>query len=259
MEKTCNICGKIMTPVFTGQILKKYTVQYFHCKNCGYICTENPYWLKESYEKSINLSDTGILLRNIRNSKIVTSILFVFFSRNKKYLDYGGGYGIFTRLMRDIGFDFYWSDPFTPNLFVQGFECQKNCNEIEVITSFENFEHFVHPLEDLEKILSISENVIFSSDLLPDPVPKPGEWWYYGLEHGQHISFYSRQTLDIIAEKYAMKCYSYKNYNLFTRKKINTMVWTGVCKLSWLLFPFIRLRMSSRTITDMEYLKKHQL
>lgn len=257
MEKTCNICGNDMTPVFTGQVLKRYTVQYFHCQNCGYTCTENPYWLKESYEKSINLTDTGILSRNIRLSKIVSCILFVFFSENKKYLDYGGGYGIFTRLMRDIGFDFYWSDPHTKNLFAQGFEHQKNCGEIDVITSLENFEHFVNPLEDLEKIFTISQNIIFTTELLPDPLPKPDEWWYYGQEHGQHVSFYSRQTLNIIAEKYGLNCYSYNNRHLLTKTKISKLLWTGVCKFYWVLFPFIRLSMSSKTITDMESLKKY--
>ncbi len=38
------------------------------------------------------------------------------------FLDYAGGYGVFTRLMRDIGFDFYWHDPYTQNLFANGFE-----------------------------------------------------------------------------------------------------------------------------------------
>ena len=78
--------------------------------------------------------------------------------------------------MRDIGFDFYWYDPHAQNLFAQGFEYSQNDNEIDVITAFENFEHFVYPLDDLEKIFAISQNVIFSTELLPDPIPKPDEW-----------------------------------------------------------------------------------
>jgi hypothetical protein len=256
MEKKCNICGKKMTSCFTGFILKKYTIQYFTCTNCGYTCTENPYWLKESYENPINSTDTGILWRNIKNSKIVSCILFVFFSKNKKFLDYGGGYGILTRLMRDIGFDFYWTDPHTQNLFAQGFEYQKKDCEMDVITSFENFEHFIQPIEDLEKMLSISQNILFSTDLLPNPLPKPDIWWYYGLEHGQHISFYSQQTLKTMAGKFEMNCYSCNNYHLFTKKKINKLVWIGMHKFYWLLFPFIRLTMFSKTMPDMESQKK---
>ena len=123
--------------------------------------------------------------------------------------------------MRDIGFDFYWHDPYTQNIFAQGFEYPENCGEIELLTAFENFEHFANPLEDLEKMFSITHNIIFSTELVPEPVPKPDEWWYYGLEHGQHVSFYSQQTLKIIAEKFGVNCYSYNNLHFFTRKKIS--------------------------------------
>ena len=26
--------------------MNKYQVNYLHCKNCGFLTTENPYWLK---------------------------------------------------------------------------------------------------------------------------------------------------------------------------------------------------------------------
>ena len=44
--------------------------------------------------------------------------------------------------------------------------------------------------------------MLFSTTTLPDPTPKPGEWWYYGLDHGQHIAFYSRQTFEKIASQF---------------------------------------------------------
>jgi hypothetical protein len=48
--------------------------------------------------------------RNINLSKMVATILLLFFDFRRKFLDYAGGYGVFVRLMRDIGFDFYWYD-----------------------------------------------------------------------------------------------------------------------------------------------------
>ncbi len=48
-------------------------------------------------------------------------------------------------------------------------------------------------------MLKISRNILFTTTLLPSPMPQPGTWWYYGLEHGQHISFYSLETLQSIA------------------------------------------------------------
>jgi hypothetical protein len=260
MEKTCNICGNAINPIFSAEILKKFTVQYFQCPFCGYICTETPYWLPESYKDPINITDTGMLARNIHLSKISSCILFLFFKNDKKYLDYGGGYGVLTRLMRDVGFDFYWHDPFSHNLFAQGFEYPKNCNcsEIELLTAFENFEHFIDPLEDLGKIFSISHNVIFSTELVPNPVPKPDEWWYYGLEHGQHISFYSQNTLKIIAEKFGVNYYSCNNLHFFTRKKISITIWKLVCKIGFrFIYPLIKLKMKSKTVEDMNFLKSN--
>ncbi len=119
---TCKICGKENKFVFKAKILKKYEISYFHCENCGFLQTEEPYWLAESYKSPINISDTGYLSRNINLSKIVTTLLVSFFDYKKKFLDYAGGYGVFVRLMRDIGFDFYWYDKYTQNLFARGFE-----------------------------------------------------------------------------------------------------------------------------------------
>jgi hypothetical protein len=256
MEKACNICGSPMDPIFSGKILKKYTIQYFQCKNCEYLCTEDPYWLPEAYKNSINVTDTGIISRNIYASKIVSCVVFLFLRRDQKGLDYGGGYGILTRMMRDIGFDFYWWDPHTQNLFAQGFEYPRNGHDIEVITAFENLEHFYNPIQDLEKMLSISHNVIFTTEIIPNPVPKPDDWWYYGQEHGQHISFYSNQTLQTIAEKFGVQVYSYNNLHFFTDKKINKTLWILVCKFGIrFLYPLVRIKMKSKTVEDMHFLK----
>lgn len=52
-----------MKPVFSDKILHKYTVQYYQCPQCEYLCTEEPYWLKEAYANPINDTDTGILVQ----------------------------------------------------------------------------------------------------------------------------------------------------------------------------------------------------
>jgi len=122
----------------------------------------------------------------------VTILLALFFNKNGKFLDFAGGYGVFVRLMRDIGFDFVLYDKYTQNLFAKGFEYNPS-HKIEAITTFESFEHFAKPMDEIESMLKISKNIIFSTELLPDPIPKPEDWWYYGLEHGQHISFYSKK------------------------------------------------------------------
>lgn len=218
---TCKICTQQTKQIFQAKILNKYDINYFHCKNCGFVQTEEPYWLHEAYVESINISDTGYMQRNLILSQKLTIMLALFFDKNGSFLDYAGGYGVFVRLMRDIGFDFYWDDKYTTNLFARGFEC--NQKDIEAITTFESFEHFVNPLEEIEKMLMFSKNIIFSTELLPQPIPNPEDWWYYGLEHGQHISFYSMKTFQFIAKKYNLNYANLGGLHLLTEQKISNL------------------------------------
>ncbi|MBK2094779.1 class I SAM-dependent methyltransferase [Francisella philomiragia] len=215
----CKICNHKNESIFSAKALKIYDIKYYHCSNCGFLQTEEPYWLDEAYSESINISDTGYMQRNILLSQKLTVLLSLHFDKNSKFLDYAGGYGVFVRLMRDIGFDFYWDDKYTENFFARGFEFQESI-EYEAITSFESFEHFVSPLEEIEKMLSISRNIIFSTEVLPNTIPKPNEWWYYGLDHGQHISFYSEKTFKYIAKKYDLHYINLSGLHLLTEKKI---------------------------------------
>jgi len=187
----------------------------------------------EVYKDPITVTDTGYMQRNIYLSKITTILLLIFFDYKKKFLDYAGGYGVFVRLMRDIGFNFYWSDKYTQNLFAMGFEYNDSIkNDIEAVTCYEAFEHFVDPLDEIEKMLSISKNIIFTTELLPQPIPKPEDWWYYGLDHGQHISFYIKKTFNFIANKYGLNYSNCGNLHILSQKKISDLKLKIILKLS---------------------------
>jgi len=49
----CNICTKEANKIFNSVILKKYNINYYYCANCGFLQTEEPYWLNEAYGDSI--------------------------------------------------------------------------------------------------------------------------------------------------------------------------------------------------------------
>ena len=128
-----------------------------------------------------------------------------------------------------------------------------------MVTSFEAFEHFVEPIKNIERMLRFSDNIFFSTNILPSPVPKPEEWWYYGLEHGQHISFYSLKTLNYLARKYGMNlCSKGKNFNLLTKSKnINNGKFNFLLKFRRFgLFSYVRRKMRSLTANDMNLLKQ---
>ncbi len=248
----CKICNSNALQIFTSKILKKHDVKYFKCDNCGYLFSEVPFWLDEAYSRSINLSDTGLLDRNIYFSKVLSVIIFFCFNKNGTFLDYAGGYGVFTRLMRDIGFDFYWHDPYTQNLFANGFEKEvKPESEFELITAFEVFEHLVNPKEELEKMLSYSKTIIFSTELMPKDIPDPKEWWYYGFNHGQHISFYSEKTLRTLAKQFKLNYYNVNGIHILTDRKLYKSVIILMKKLrNFGLYHIVKKLVKSKTFSD---------
>ncbi len=41
-------------------------------------------------------------------------------------MDFGAGHGVFVRMMRDKGFDFFWNDIYCKNLYAKDFEYTEN-------------------------------------------------------------------------------------------------------------------------------------
>jgi len=222
MPLKCKVCESDSHQFAVAKVLCKYEVDYFKCSNCGFVQTEEPYWLEEAYSQPIASSDVGLAFRNLSFSQITQKLLFNFFNHQARFLDYGGGYGLFVRLMRDAGFDFYWLDKFCQNIFAQGFEIDAAANnQFELVTAFEVFEHLVHPINDLEELLKISRNILLSTELLPESNPKPDEWWYYVLHEGQHVSLYTTKSLSILAAKFNLNLYSNgSSLHLLTEKEL---------------------------------------
>jgi hypothetical protein len=200
----CKICKSTSALFGEAKILNKYLVCYFRCECCGFIQTENPYWLDEAYSETITKSDIGLIGRNLQMAYPTRKLILTCFDPTDKFIDYGGGYGIFVRLMRDQGFDFYRHDPLCKNLFADGFDASPNIN-YTLVTAWEVFEHLADPLTEIEKMLSYSRNFFFSTTLLPITPQPLDQWWYYGLEHGQHIAFYTHESLQVIAQKFGLK------------------------------------------------------
>lgn len=88
-----------------------------------------------------------------------------------------------------------------------------------MLTAFEVFEHLEDPIEEFEKMLYFSENILFSTELVPGNNPTPATCWYFAPETGQHISLYTLKSLQILAEKYSLHFYSNgATLHMFTKK-----------------------------------------
>lgn len=217
----CKICENKTEFFSEARILFKYDIKYFKCSVCGFIQTEEPYWLSEAYSDAINHSDIGLLKRNSDLVSPTANVISKYFDKSKKFIDYGAGYGVFVRMMRDKGFDFYWQDKFCENFYAKDFICEENF-KYELLTAYEVFEHLPEPVKELETMLKYSDNILFSTYLIPENYPKPDEWWYYATDHGQHVSLYSKKSLETLAKKFDKNFYTNgKNIHIITNKKLN--------------------------------------
>ena len=219
----CKICGRDSQFIFRKTILDRYEISYFRCSSCNFVQTEEPYWLSSAYEKPINTTDLGLVSRSLMTAAYTENIIRFFLDPSGKFLDFGAGYGLLVRMMRDAGFDFYRHDKYCQSLVSEELtldDFQKE--QFEMITAFEVFEHLVNPKEQFEKLLSSTQNILISTILLPQHAYEDKEWWYFGVEHGQHVSLFSLRTLKTLADGFGLHLSSNgNNVHLFTQKKIN--------------------------------------
>tara|TARA_B110000503_G_C7166407_1_gene422066 strand:- start:1015 stop:1809 length:795 start_codon:yes stop_codon:yes gene_type:complete len=221
----CNICNQETKQLFSAEIMKKHTILYYSCLSCNFIQTEKPFWLDEAYSSAISSIDVGYVTRNVVYAEIVSSVIKFFYNRKNKFIDYGGGYGMFTRLMRDNGYDYYRQDIYCENLFAEYFDIndfpKEKLKKFEVLTSFEVFEHLINPIKEIEKMFAFSESILFSTALQPDIEFKSiDDWWYFLPFSGQHVSLYSKKSLVAISKKFNCNLYTNnRDFHLLTKKK----------------------------------------
>jgi hypothetical protein len=174
------------------------------------------------------------------------------FPSEARFVDYAGGTGLFVRLMRDLGFDFQWFDPYCVNVHARGFEYTGDCKKITALTAFEVFEHLESPLFSLREILETTgaDTIVFTTLLYGDFIP-PSNWWYYGFDTGQHIGFYQKRTLQYLARSLKMNFYSFSGIHMFTKCKNSPLLYAlKVSSLGKILFQLYKITMKSLTQQD---------
>jgi hypothetical protein len=130
------------------------------------------------------------------------------------------------------------------------------------VTAFEVFEHFELPPRELSKMLTLAPNILISTELIPEPLPRCDDWWYFGLDHGQHIGFFRLKTLEFLAKRNGYYLTSIFSYHLFTKKPISKTCWKILVislriahKLSD-LFNKLFFRLNSKTDEDFKIISK---
>jgi hypothetical protein len=250
-ELSCPICRDLATSIGNTMVRQEYPASFYQCVSCGYAFANNPTWLAEAYKNPINKSDVGYVSRNIRLSNQLACLIRFLRLEAQSMLDFGAGYGLFVRMMRDKGFDFYWEDKFCSNLFALGFEAENSERDLfSLVTAFEVLEHSLDPRALLKQLRRKAKNIIFSTTLIPFPAPPLESWWYYGLDHGQHISFLSQKALELLSKELGLSFQSdgvslhYIGERPISRVTLKSTKFLAVQKISEIVLPRKSLRLT---------------
>jgi len=215
----CRLCGEEAKFRFSGTVLQAHEVGYFECSQCGSLETGEPYWLPEAYRRHLTVLDVGAAQRCLLNSMVCAYILeAVGITSQQSCLDWGGGDGLFTRMMRDRGFNFVSYDKYAVPIYSQGFSTESSEKlSPAVVTAFEVLEHLPHPQEDLEQLFSLNPALLIVTTLLYQEQGQ--DWWYLSPEGGQHVFFYSRKAMQSIASRFGYKFVELPQVMLFVSEE----------------------------------------
>lgn len=259
----CHICNGEAKSLSLATVLRKHEAHYYYCTDCDYIFVANPTWLDEAYAEAIASEDTGIATRNVFTALRLAAIYFMGLGDKGQgiYVDAAGGYGLLTRLMRDLGFNYFWSDRYAKNLFARGFEYQASLGTCQAVSAIEVLEHTINPLEFIQQTLAEyqTDTFIFTTETFPDnSPPPPSQWGYYSLETGQHIAFFSPRGLTRLAHRLGMQYFPLGRLHIFSRKPLSP--WRlKLASNKFLVVPlalYALSRLGSRRGTDQALVRK---
>ena len=199
-------------------------VQYVGCGSCGFAFAPSfSGWTAADFEREIYNADYAQVdpdYAAVRPGVNAETVLATFGDRGRqiRHLDYGGGAGRLSALLREAGWNSTSYDPFFDRHVPFG-----QLGRFELITCFEVFEH-VPDVNDLaSRLCSLlaGNGLILASTLVSDGQIGHGQalsWWYAAPRNG-HISLFSTGSLAMLARRHGLNLASFSaDIHLFWRE-----------------------------------------
>jgi hypothetical protein len=162
--------------------------------------------------------DVGAAQRILGNHAFV--LLFAKSFRLRTMLDFGGGDGLLCRLLRDRGLDAYTIDDYSEPTYARFF---KGCitRSYDLLTAFEVFEHLPYPSMSLDHLFESKPRFIIGSTEIYSG--QDSTWWYLSPQSGQHVFFYSRTALRLLAARHEYSYYEVNGRHVFTKQPLTPL------------------------------------
>lgn len=218
-ESECSICGGNCDEILRYFVRKQNLAILIRCQDCEFSFVVGPSWLADSFSETLQPLDIGAVDRCSVVLDFVQTVARITGWRSRsRFIDWGGGYGLMTRMARDRGMNFANFDPYVRPLFSAPANLDNLCST-DVIVASEVFLHIENPLHILAELLSFSPVVIITAVVPPDRIS--AEWWYLMPDTGQHVSFYPLHSLKKMAELTDAKLLSDgRFFHIFSRSEL---------------------------------------
>lgn len=214
-------CHKEIQPLFPVTGL---AITYEMCPSCGYaFAPQFLDWSEEDfltkiYNQDYITLDPAYKETRPRHYAGYAHNLFPKGCGIARHLDYGGGSGLLSELMKEKGWNSQTFDPFP-----QTEARLEDLGTFDYITAIEVFEHVPDVNVLMKNLCHLLEKpgLIFFTTLASDNqilCGKKLDWWYAAPRNG-HVSLFSHKSLTILAQRYGLLYKHLDNiFHLFFRE-----------------------------------------
>mgnify|MGYP003338973942 CR=1 FL=1 len=196
--ESCPVCADESGVVLRYVVRDQFPAQLRQCHGCGFAWVMDPAWLESSFGAEQHNLDLGAVDR----CSVVLDFVEVLVRREKistgTFVDWGGGYGLMTRMARDRGLDFRNLDPYVKELFA-GPAQLKTMVSADLVVASEVFLHLLDPVASLAELIASGRRVLVTAVVL-NGVPDK-DWWYLMPSTGQHVAFFTLGSLREMARR----------------------------------------------------------
>ena len=216
---TCRICRGPLSFRFEARVLDgRHLARYEECGRCRALQVVDPTWLDEAY--ALEAAPPGAEnLDSGRFRRTFSGFLYLMalnvsgaLGAVSRVVDFGGGYGLLTQMLRDVGVDAWTSVPDVPHPFFSPDRSLPDLGDVDagsvdVIVALEVFEHLTDPMDvgaALRRVLSPGGSLVISTGVY-DPEAHGPEWPYLSLAGGQHVTFWSIEARAHFAATYGFR------------------------------------------------------
>lgn len=216
LRPPCRFCQAPTDLAFRREVLMRHQVAYYVCSGCGSLQTETPHWMEEAYAAGAEAYDASRASKAFLNAMALQRLLEIIGVRlDDRCADFGGGPGLFARLMRDMGYHFHTFDPQDDGAFCRGFSWEGFDKPAKLVTTFEHAEPFVNPAVRWDAIFAANPDFVVGATSLY--AGQGAEWEDLAPESGRHNFFYAPAALGEVAAARGWDAYLLGGYFLFSR------------------------------------------